>query len=798
MTRPAVGLAVLLSVAAWASISEMTDAGIPLFRTDTAAIQVLLNTSFQPGATNANGRTVITPGSDPAQAIAAATAQWNRIPSALINFLPVQSTTLTNNPKDGKFVVTIQDTAATRSLVGSFLAITSYLYNDDGTIADSDIVFNPNVTIGGVLYPFSTDHSNLSFDLQSLLAHELGHSLGATHSPVIGSTMFQTQDYFYPGISVAEVTLHQTLSADDVSFATARYPARTAAAQFGSIAGKVAFSTGLAVKGALVVAVDPSVGTTIGGWASTSDGSYRLDAVPPGSYLVYAQPANGPMMPVNLTGVPNVNQVNSYFRVTFAGGNAAPTVPVTAGQASAANISVDPASPGMQVALLGTGPAGGGGPDWLDSSGPKAVPAGGAVDLLLWGNGLNSTITENQIRLLGPGIALRAGTLHVPPNSVALVYNPLRFTVDLAPMATGAIPVTIAVVKGTDAAVYSGGLVITGAAVGCSYAVSSKQFSMPAAGGQGTVTVAAGAGCAWSATSGAAWLKIASVTAASGNGSVSFAADPNGTAIVRSASLTVAGQTVEVDQAGASAGAKPVVFSAVNGASFYAGIEAGSWVSIEGTNLANTNPGRTWRADEIVWGRLPTALDGVSVTINGKAAYVYYISPGQINVQAPADTATGAVSVVVTNNGAVSAPTSALLQPFAPAFFQYSGTPYAIVTRYPDNALVGNPSTIPGTVAAAPGDVLILWATGFGATNPATAAGVVVTGAPAVATLPSVTVGGTPVTMLGAALSPGSAGLYQVAIQLPAAVPSGVVAIRASVGGYTSPAGVNLFVQSSR
>ena len=59
------------------------------------------------------------------------------------------------------------------------------------------------MTIGGVLYPFSTDHSNLSFDLQSLLAHELGHSLGATHSPVIGATMFQTQDYFYPGINVA-------------------------------------------------------------------------------------------------------------------------------------------------------------------------------------------------------------------------------------------------------------------------------------------------------------------------------------------------------------------------------------------------------------------------------------------------------------------------------------------------------------------------------------------------------------------------------------------------------------------
>ena len=183
------------------------------------------------------------------------------------------------------------------------------------------------------------------------------------------------------------------------------------------------------------------------------------------------------------------------------------------------------------------------------------------------------------------------------------------------------------------------------------------------------------------------------------------------------------------------------------------------------------------------------------MTIDGRAAFVYYISPGQINVQAPTDTSTGAVSVVVTNNGSQSAPATAQLQGFAPAFFQYNGTSYAITTRYPDNALVANPSAIPGTVAAAKGDVLILWATGFGPTNPATGAGAVVNGAPPVAILPTVTVGGTPVTMIGAALSPGSAGLYQIAVQLPASLPSGMAAIRASVGGFTSPAGVSLFVQ---
>jgi uncharacterized protein (TIGR03437 family) len=446
----------------------------------------------------------------------------------------------------------------------------------------------------------------------------------------------------------------------------------------------------------------------------------------------------------------------------------------------------------MQVAILGTGSAGGA--DWVYGEGPKAAPAGGAVDLLLWGNGLNSTITESQIRLIGPGIAMRAGTLHTPIAVSQPFTTALRFTVDLAPT-TATIPVTIAVVKGTDAAVYSGGFVIAGSAPGCTYAVSSKQFSLPAAGGQGTVTVTAGNGCGWTATSGAAWLRITSTTAVTGNGSVVFAADPNVSAVARSAALTITGQTVVVDQAGAPAGTRPAISSVVNGASFQPGIEAGSWVTIQGTNLANTNPGRTWRADEIVGGRLPTALDGVSVTINGKAAYVYYISPAQINVQAPTDGATGAVNVVVTNNGSVSAPATAELLAFAPACFQYTGTSYAIATRYPDNALVGNPSTIPGTVAAAKGDVLILWATGFGPTNPATAGGSVVSGAPPVATLPAVTVGGTPVTMIGAALSPGSAGLYQIAIQLPTSLASGVAAIRASVGGFTSPAGVNLFVQ---
>jgi uncharacterized protein (TIGR03437 family) len=261
--------------------------------------------------------------------------------------------------------------------------------------------------------------------------------------------------------------------------------------------------------------------------------------------------------------------------------------------------------------------------------------------------------------------------------------------------------------------------------------------------------------------------------------------------------LTVNGDHIyntNVTLKSAAAAATPTITTVESGAGLQTAFEAGSWTTIKGTNLANTNPGRTWRTDEVVNGKLPTALDGASVTIDGKQAFVYYISPTQINVQAPSDTATGSVSVVVTNNGTSSAPFTAQLQTYAPAFFTLGATGYAIATRYPDNALIGNPNVVPGTVAAKASDVLILWATGFGPTNPAVNAGEVVTGAPAATTAPSITVGGSAANVIGVALSPGSVGLYQIAIQLSASIATGDVPIQASVSGVQSPAGTKVFV----
>jgi uncharacterized protein (TIGR03437 family) len=93
----------------------------------------------------------------------------------------------------------------------------------------------------------------------------------------------------------------------------------------------------------------------------------------------------------------------------------------------------------------------------------------------------------------------------------------------------------------------------------------------------------------------------------------------------------------------------PVVNAAIN----QPGIVSASWVAINGQNLATAT--RTWWADEVVGSILPVEIDHVRVTINGKNAVVYYVSPNQLFVQAPTDSTLGPVNVQVTRDGTVSA-----------------------------------------------------------------------------------------------------------------------------------------------
>ena len=240
--------------------------------------------------------------------------------------------------------------------------------------------------------------------------------------------------------------------------------------------------------------------------------------------------------------------------------------------------------------------------------------------------------------------------------------------------------------------------------------------------------------------------------------------------------------------------ARPVIGSVVNGASFKPGVTANALATIQGTNLAPVTD--NWN-NALASGQLPTSLDGVTVMFSGKPAYLTYISPTQINLIVP-DVSAGNVGVVVTNNGIT--PTGLFNTPSSlngPAFFAWPGN-QAVATRQ-DYSYAAKNGTFPGlaTIAAKPGDVLILWGTGFGPTNPATPVGIPVPGDKtySATAAPTITVNNVQATVYGAALASGFAGLYQVAIQVPASIADGDWPIVATVGGVASPSGVVLSVQ---
>ncbi len=231
----------------------------------------------------------------------------------------------------------------------------------------------------------------------------------------------------------------------------------------------------------------------------------------------------------------------------------------------------------------------------------------------------------------------------------------------------------------------------------------------------------------------------------------------------------------------------------VNAASFQPGMVPNSWGTIQGSNLSSTT--NTWD-NSIVNGRLPATLDGVTVTVGGKPAYLYYVSPGQINLVVP-DIGLGPTQVTVTNAAGTSAAFTVTSSQYGPAFFPWPGG-QAVATRQ-DFSYAARNGTFSGatTIPAKPGDVIILWGTGFGPTTPAAPFGVQVPGDQtySTATLPAVTINNVNATVFGAALAPGFAGLYQVAIQVPNSLADGDWPVQASIGGVPSPGGTVLSVR---
>jgi phosphatidylinositol-3-phosphatase len=225
----------------------------------------------------------------------------------------------------------------------------------------------------------------------------------------------------------------------------------------------------------------------------------------------------------------------------------------------------------------------------------------------------------------------------------------------------------------------------------------------------------------------------------------------------------------------------PVVSAVVNAASFAAGFAPGSWVTIEGTNL--TAGARSWRADEIVGGNLPKSLDAVSVTINGLPAFVSYISPTQINVQAPSDDSIidGQIVPVTVTSPTGTATATAVVRLIAPALFPIDAQ--HVAARNLDGSIVAPAGVFPGSHPAKPGDVVEIYLTGLGPTNPPIPAGQLFSAPAPIVNPIRVTVAGKPAPVGFAGLV--SPGLDQVNVTVPD-VPDGDSQVSLQVGNVPS------------
>jgi len=216
-------------------------------------------------------------------------------------------------------------------------------------------------------------------------------------------------------------------------------------------------------------------------------------------------------------------------------------------------------------------------------------------------------------------------------------------------------------------------------------------------------------------------------------------------------------------------------------------IQPGSWVSIYGSDLANGN--YLWNAD------FPQSLGGTMVTIDNRPAYLWVVSPTQINLQVPDDPNTGVVSVAVTTGSGTATSTVTLAQ-YGPSFSLLGDGKHVAGEIYTPSGngaygnydLVGPANTFSYiTRPVKAGETLTLYGVGFGPTTPAIPSGQVVANPASTSTPVTVTVGGVNATVIYAGII--EAGLYQINLTVPQNAGTGDQPIQASVNGIKTPAG---------
>ena len=231
--------------------------------------------------------------------------------------------------------------------------------------------------------------------------------------------------------------------------------------------------------------------------------------------------------------------------------------------------------------------------------------------------------------------------------------------------------------------------------------------------------------------------------------------------------------------------------SVVNAASFTSGpIAPGEIISIFGTGLGPETP--AWRVVGPETGRLPTALESVSVLLDGEPSPLLYVGETQINAQVPYEIAGRSSVQLAVSYGGIDSPRATLaVSPARPALFLIPGSRSAIVLNE-DGRL--NSASQPARL----GESVTLFGTGQGETSPPSGTGQMapVMSAHRIEEV-SVMVGGSAAEVVSAGLAPGFAGVFLIQVRIPDTATTGEeTPVSVTIQGESSPTGVVMSIAS--
>jgi uncharacterized protein (TIGR03437 family) len=276
--------------------------------------------------------------------------------------------------------------------------------------------------------------------------------------------------------------------------------------------------------------------------------------------------------------------------------------------------------------------------------------------------------------------------------------------------------------------------------------------------------------------------------------SLSFQADSFATALADDIAFTLAAPT----------GPPVVTPGGIVSASAFGGFSAispGSWIEIYGQDLASSAGG--WSGSNFVNGVAPTTLGGVSISIGGQAAFIDYVSPGQINALVPSTTSTGVAPVTVTNGNGTSDKFWLIVNPtepglLAPSTFMVGGKQYvaALLSDGLSYALPQGAVTGVSSRPAHAGETVTIFGVGFGPVTGGLAAGTIVTQQNSLTTPFQLLFGTTSATVDYDGLVPSYTGLYQFNVVVPSAGVNSTLPVSFTLGGTKSSQTLYIAVQN--